>query len=754
MANTNRFYRPIGTVQLGSPTQLPFEQMMKAMGQHQQRYDIIQNASQDLADREFDFLNADTEGAAEIMQNQMALKDKVLGLGDLSRNAREATKMLSDFARENYGKFGKATAIQGSYNNFQQTLKNIQESNLPEAQKNATIARLNAQYKGVGQGEDIGFGRKKYNTFGVSDVPEYVDIAEQAMKYMKEMDPHTLEQQGIALTPDGMWIKTIAGKDVVLTQEELIRVAMPLLKNDPKLQDYLNLEKQNYAFGLSNNPGGLGALNSSAQLIHDKKVSQYSKNKAIIDEAKTALENGTVSQKQEAYNKMVDDLQLNAPKIAVDGVNGPQTKKALAMLEATIDNVNLQDPGTFDPYTPETAAEDYVNQRLSGTVGAVADLYDVHDITKKESITPNAFGLARVKADYDWRNIQRKQKLEEAAAVPLHIETPGVNNPDNPQAGTFLSVGKDGKIDVSNDHPGLKKAADQLAKAKAEYAASQISNGFYSTYGNVRSISKEGQFKLKKAYEAELAKYNEVKKQVIAGYEKDLNAYGNSIDPENKMTESERLAAYQRNLKERETALGRAFLPADKKTKDNVEAVFMDADKMAKMGNVYMVIDGKMQRFTNELAEKYGGITAASVQGMIDPTNHASGFSSGYEGTVTFGSGKKAKRYQMIYKSSSIEQDNIGFASSTGGSLRYSTEQSIDVVMYDREGNPMSNAKAIKTYDKGGSIRIEYQVPINLIRAAGGSGIQVIEYSGDNAVLKDTEFLKLNEYLGGIKIAN
>jgi hypothetical protein len=687
----------------------------------------------------------------------MALKDKVLGLGDLSRNAREATKMLSDYARENYGKFGKATAIQGSYNNFQQTLKNIQESNLPEAQKNATIARLNAQYKGVGQGEDIGFGRKKYNTFGVSDVPEYVDIAEQAMKYMKEMDPHTLEQQGIALTPDGMWIKTIAGKDVVLTQEELIRVAMPLLKNDPKLQDYLNLEKQNYAFGLSNNPGGLGALNSSAQLIHDKKVSQYSKNKAIIDEAKTALENGTVSQKQEAYNKMVDDLQLNAPKIAVDGVNGPQTKKALAMLEATIDNVNLQDPGTFDPYTPETAAEDYVNQRLAGTVGAVADLYDVHDITKKESITQNPFGLAKVKADYDWRNIQRKHKLEETAAVPLHIETPGVNNPDNPQAGSFLSVGKNGKIDVSNDHPGLKKADDQRIKTRNEYYAAKAKriSVNLTTYLPIPKLeSKAEEAKAKKAYEAALANYDEVKQQVIAGYEEDMNAYGNSIDPENKMTESERLAAYQRNLKERETALGRAFLPADKKTKDNVEAVFMDADKMAKMGNVYMVIDGKMQRFTNELAEKYGGITAASVQGMIDPTNHASGFSSGYEGTVTFGSGKKAKRYQMIYKSSSIEQDNIGFASSTGGSLRYSTEQSIDVVMYDREGNPMSNAKAIKTYDKGGSIRIEYQVPINLIRAAGGSGIQVIEYSGDNAVLKDTEFLKLNEYLGGIKIAN
>lgn len=763
MANTNRFYKPIGTVQLGSPTELPFEQMMKTMGHHQQRYDVIQNAAQDMADREFDAMSADTQGAAAIMDKQLTLQEEVMGLGDLSRNAQEATGKLTKFARENYGKYGKATAIQGSYNNLQETIKNIRGSDIPEAQKEATISRLVSQYKGVGNGTSAGYGKKTYNKFGVHNVPGYVDLQEETMKIMKEMDPHTLEQEGISFSKDGRWIRTIGGKQVTLSQEELMRVAAPLLRNNPKLQDYLGLEQQNYQYNLENNPTGLAAINKNALEVHGKKTDKFNEYSALVDNAKDVLKTGTIKEKQAEYNKMIDELGLNLTKLKEDGVTGPKTKEGLGQLEAALDSVNLTDPGQFSAYTAESAASDYMEQRFQGTAQSVSDMYDVHDVSKKESIEANPYKLNEQRAAFKWRNIKRKHDLKNTIAAPLTIRTPGAENPNSENS--YLAVDKNGKIKISDKHPGIVEAAKDLSPARVAYYKRKAINAAKITAIAAGSYlnPKTAQIKIK-ALQLETEQLN-IKFQEASNiyqakvdkinynYRLDFEAFASATDPDDKQTDLEKKQSYEASLKERTTYMGTATKFPDKKEKERVEALAMDGDKMAEMGNFYIIREGQYERITSDMMNDLGGQTAASFHGTINPEHDPSGFNSGYTGSVTFGSGNKKKQYTVVMKSSSVEQDAIGSAAAIGGSLRNSTEQSKIVNMLDKNGDPFASAEAIKSYTSSGSVKIEYKISSELLKYAQGE-IQPIEYVNDSAFLTEKAFRELNEILGGVKLTD
>lgn len=712
MTGANRYYRPVGTVQLGRVAQLPFDQMMKGLGTHQTRYDQIASAAQQLADKELNYLNPDAEKAAEIMERQKQLEQDILNMGDLSRQSRAATDKLRGFAKDVYGKQGVGTAIESSYADYQETLKRIQESDLPQKEKDLAIAMWMSKYEGVGEGEDIGYGKRKYNTFGVKNAPEYVDMAEYAKKYMEEMDPRVLAQEGISKSPDGNWFIKKGQETKILTIDEMVKAVAPIAKNDPKFQDYLNFRGQLYGYQLENSPGALESINEKRKVSFEKQKEVFNKKKAIANTYKEAT---TTLERQKAINKIIDELGVDMPKLKEDGKEGPATKKAMEEMEVAIKTLEQMEPGEFQELSMEEVIQEWQNETMMGTFRGVADIYDKYDSKNTIDMIADQFKLARKKFEYN----KRLKDMDNVAVIPRSMNVGGVVSEKYKELD--VRYNKDGKLVMGSKHPALDsynktiKGIDaQIAAIKAGGSASDRQPGNYtagSTDRKVLSAEEQKQVnKLEKLKKIAIKERKEKQQEILKGYRQDFNKYLRSINPDlvevgkdgklrtkkNATGLGDLWKQYEEANKELYTTSG-TVMKVPTKLEEKIEKEIL-GDGLTGSQIYYVNDDGAVVRMSTDEIQKYGKVQSVNLEGEINSSTSPLKWASGYVATIKNSEGETK---QIYIKQSSNEEDMLGKAGMDISNAMYNISDSGETTQYNIFGERLFNVKYQKTWING-----------------------------------------------------
>jgi hypothetical protein len=718
MIGVNRYSKPVGTVQLGNVAQLPFEQMMQGLMTHQTRYDQIAQAAQQVADRELSYLDPDAEAANEVMQRQRQLEEDILAMGDLSRQSREATDKLRGFTREVYGKSGIGTAIESSYSGYQETLKRIQESNLPQREKDLAMAMWMSQYKGVGEGEDIGYGAKNYNTFGIKNAPEYVDMAEYARKYMVEMDPRILEEENISKSPDGRWFIKKGSRIEELTIDEMVKVVAPIAKNDPKFQEYLKFRGQLYGYQLENTPGALDAINEKRKLEHEKTVEAFNKKKEMAAGFKSAT---TILEKQKAINKIIDELGIQMPKLKEDGKEGPTTKKAVEDMEVAIKTLDQMDPGQFEEFTMDDAIADFQNESMLGTFRGVADAYDKYNTSSTIDMIKDDFKLQQEQFAFN----RRLKEMEQKAVVPRTSDVGGVVSERYKEID--VRVNKDGQLVMGTKHPALddyNKAIGQIDEQirfikTGGVPERQPGNYTSGTSEKVLTKEEEKQVEILEKKKSQAIKARKAKQQeLMKNYRADFNSFlastnpdllekdakgnlkkdknGNYITKKNASGLSNAWDQYISSNEELYTASGTVFqVPLE--LEEKIESKIL-GDGLT-TGQIYYVNNkGAVVKMSTDEIEKYGKVKSVNLEGSINPSTSPLKWASGFVLTVQ---NEEGESKQIYLKQSSKEEDAVGWAGMDIAGAIFNTEQRGTTTQYNIYGKPMYELAYEKTWVNG-----------------------------------------------------
>lgn len=719
MIGVNRYSKPVGTVQLGNVAQLPFEQMMQGLMTHQTRYDQIAQAAQQVADRELSYLDPDAEAANEVMQRQRQLEEDILAMGDLSRQSREATDKLRGFTREVYGKSGIGTAIESSYSGYQETLKRIQESNLPQREKDLAMAMWMSQYKGVGEGTDIGYGAKDYNTFGIKNAPEYVDMAEYARKYMAEMDPRILEQENISKSPDGRWFIKKGEKTEELTIDEMVKVVAPIAKNDPKFQEYLNFRGQLYGYQLENTPGALDAINEKRKLEHEKTVEAFNKKKEMAASFKSAT---TTLEKQKAINSIIDELGIQMPKLKEDGKEGPATKKAIEDMEVAIKTLDQMDPGQFEEFTMDDAIADFQNESMLGTFRGVADAYDKYNTSSTIDMIKDDFKLQQEQFAFN----RRLKEMEQKAVVPRTLDTGGVAGDEYKDID--MRVNEKGQLVMGTNHPALEDLNGQIDDIDHQIMLSESTMDDYiervaiagSGGGGSTELLKKRQLELsdkEKALEelkkrkSALVKQRKAKQQeIIKEYRLDFNRFVASTNPDlvergkdGKIKIKSGASGlsniwnnYIQANKELYTTSGTVFkvpLKLEEKIEQDILGKGLSGPQVYQKDK-----NGRVVKMSLDDIESYGKISSVNLQGRLNSATSALDWASGYVLTVQ---NEKGETKEIYIKQSSIEEDRVGSSGVDISKAIFNVESTGVTTQYDIFGKPLFQVKYQKTWNQG-----------------------------------------------------
>ena len=705
MINANRFSKPVGTVQLGNVAQLPFEQMMQGLATHQSRYDQIAQAAQQVADRELSYLDADAEAAAGIMDRQRQLEQDILDMGDLSRQAREATGKLRGFTKEVYGKHGQGTAIEGSYANYQETLKRIQESNLPQKEKDMAMAMWLSKYEGVGEGVDVGYGAKKYNTFGIKNAPEYIDMHKYASEIMSKMKPQELAEKGVTMSKDGRWLIKQGTETKILTIDEMMKVIEPIAAADPKFQEYQNFRGELYRYQLKSNPDFIKSSNAERKL-------QIEKAQAAREEIRAKKDNllvGTGKERQEKINALIEELNIPIKKVTVDGKIGEQTQKALDDIDTFFQAAKINEDLTFEEWNEDDFVNNYLSNARKSTFRATADIFDVNNRSVETDMVANQFALQ----DRQFAHARRLKKMEIEATIPRTHNVTGTTSKQDLEIKATMD--KDGNIVVKDEDARIKKLNLEYRKAYFKVYGRYPDDGsgqpdagmLYDNIGNeagVKQNRKSKRTRIGSDDPADLAALRRIEKQlretkstVTNNYQQDFDKYYKSISKGGtSLTRRQAWEQYQKDIKEFYTTSG-TVTQVGAKLEEKLEKSIMDGDLTAQ--NLYYVDDGgNVVRLTEKQIKKMGDIESVNLEGAINPSTSTLDWNSGYAFTIKT---ENKGRIAIYKKQSSNQDDNIGSAGRDISSLYTSLSQSVQTVQRDYSGNPLFPVTGVSTYVNG-----------------------------------------------------
>ena len=374
---TNRFDVGLNPIQIGTPIQVPFEELVTMLGAQQGRYDKSKAQLQELEEKQFQNLSVDADFAAKARQEQIDLVDNLLQMnqGDLAKSAGEIEREIRKFGRR-FGPAGDIGAMQTAYVKAQEEFKKVDASDLPSYLKDAAKEQLLYKYGNVMQNtRQDAFGNTVYNQFGSAQLPQYIDVNAEALKLAKEVPLDKLAQTTGWYKKGGYWFKDSSMRERV-TQEDIVEAVTPFVMNNPRVRDYLSFEAglQTYRMGDKE----LATYNEDLrQQMFGANSELLGKKGEIVTKLNDPSKFKTAKEYQHYINKVLGDNV-----IAVDGVIGEQTKKFAEQATKFV-NENMG-AMNFEPQSVSDIQNRYVQDRISNAVSAAATFYEQDNVTKRD----------------------------------------------------------------------------------------------------------------------------------------------------------------------------------------------------------------------------------------------------------------------------------------------------------------------------------------------------------------------------------
>lgn len=452
---TNRFDVGLNPIQIGTPVQIPFEEITMALGAQQQKYDQTKALLDATEEKNFQNLQNDADFAAKARQEQQALVDNLLSMnqGDLAKSSSEIQSQVRKFARR-FGPAGDIGAMQLAYNKAQEEFKKIEDSDLPSIMKEKAKQQMLDQYGNVmNNAKQDAFGNTIYNQFGSARVPDYVNVEEEAMKLAKEVPIEKIATtSGWFKSNNGVWYKN-SGMTEKVTFNDIKQAVMPLVLKNSKVVDYLDFEANLNTY----------KLNQSDLQLYNEGLRQatFDKNKALME------------QKGEIINKLNDPSKFKSAReyqnyinsifgekvINVDGNIGDKTRE---YKDRAIELVNQKmQPDIFEQRDLSGVRADYINRRINEAVSSAAGFYEQYNITKKDQ-----------DMKFDPYDLYAYQKgFEDEYKVEIGDLTPSLARQtpfdSSPWAGGIGKV-KNGAIELNTSEKAVQAMED--AQREASYA--------------------------------------------------------------------------------------------------------------------------------------------------------------------------------------------------------------------------------------------------------------------------------------------
>jgi hypothetical protein len=456
---TNRFDVGLNPIQIGTPIQVPFEELVTMLGAQQGRYDQSKAQLQELEEKQFQNLSVDTDFAAKARQDQIDLVDNLLQMnqGDLAKSAGEIEREVRKFGRR-FGPAGDIGAMQTAYVKAQEEFKKVDDSDLPSYLKDAAKDQLLYKYGNVMQNsKQDAFGNTVYNQFGQARIPKYIDVNEEALKLAKEVPLEKLAQTTGWYKKGGYWFKDSSMRERV-TQEDIVEAVTPFVMNNPRVQDYLGFEAglQTYRMGDTE----LAAYNEDLRNQTFEANSDLLERKGeIVGKLTDPSKFKSTKEYQHYINKVLGDNV-----VAVDGVIGEQTKK---MAEQAVSFVKESlTPLNFEQQSVSDIQNRYVQDKIRGAVSAAATFYEQDNITKKDQdMKMDSFDLAAYSKSLEKQLTIGDLTPSYARQMPFE---------DNPLQGIMNAKVKSGYLKLNTS-----EAADAMAAASYALAG----RGTFSTIG-------------------------------------------------------------------------------------------------------------------------------------------------------------------------------------------------------------------------------------------------------------------------------